>query len=209
MIPTALSFPPDAARSGQSAQKFSAARFPTQIKRFLIAIVIAACWITSSLRANAVQSVTLTWDPGANASAVGYRVYAYEDDSNVATTFNVFGLTRVTLPGLREGQRYTFKVTSYNADGVESAPSNAAEFTVPVPLQMFSGDTPTALRRLQFPILPQRWYEVQWSTNMQTWTTFKLVAFPKNYTWTEIQEPPTGLNPGELLPGRFFRLRVH
>lgn len=162
----------------------------------------------SSRQVEAVQSITLAWDRSADTSAVGYRVYAFEENSTSATSFNVFGLTQVTLPGLKEGLRYTFKVTSYNADGVESAPSNEAQITVPVPLLMFPGATPTDLRRFQFPVVPGRWYELQASTNMQTWTTVTSTGDPKAYTWTELREPDPGIKKGTQLPCRFFRLRI-
>ena len=173
-----------------------------------VPIVIAACWLVNSPRVQAVQSITLAWDRSSDSSAVGYRVYAYEENATAPTSFNVLGLTRVTLPGLKEGLRYTFKVTSYNASGIESAPSNPAEFAVPTPLLMLPGATPTALRRLQFPIVPGRWYEIQSSTNMKAWTTVQQTGGAGTYTWTEIQEPDPGIKAGTQLPCRFFRLKI-
>lgn len=208
MTATASSYFRDPVRDSQSSPKFFPTCNPLGLRHCFIAIVIVACWMMSSRPVEAVQSVTLAWDRSADSSAVGYRIYAYEENSTAPTSFNVLGLTQVTLPGLKEGLRYTFKVTSYNAAGVESAPSNEAEITVPVPLQMFPGATPSALRRFQFPVAPGRWYELQASTNMQTWTTVSQTGYPKAYTWTEIQEPDPGIKKGTQLPCRFFRLRI-
>jgi len=158
---------------------------------------------------HAVQSITLAWDRSTDSSAIGYRVYSYEENATVPTSFNVLGLTQVTLPGLKEGLRYTFKVTSYNAAGLESAPSSPAEYTVPVPLLMSPGSTPAALKRLQFPMVPGHWYEIQSSTNMKAWTTVQQTGFPTSYTWTEMQEPYPGIKAGTQLPCRFFRLKIH
>ena len=195
----------NAVRSSPSSKAFSPLGIPLHVKRCSLFIVIAACWITSSLSAKAVQSVTLAWDRSSDSSAVGYRVYAYEENTAEPTSYNVFGLTKVTLPGLKEGLRYTFKVTSYNAAGVESTPSNSAEVNVPVPLQMLPGATPNDLKRLQFPVAPGHWYELQSSTDLRTWTTVQQTPVATNYTWTEVQEPPTAVKRMH----RFFRLQVH
>lgn len=192
-------------RSGQSSKAFSPADTPFHARRCFIAIVIAACCLTGSLRANAVQSVTLAWDRSTDSSAVGYRIYAYEENVAAPTSFNAFGLTQMTLPGLKEGLRYTFTVTSYNAAGVESAPSSPAEYTVPVPLQILPGTTPEDLKRLQFPMATGHWYEIQASTNMTTWTTIQQTSVATGYGWTNVQEmaPPTKRTQ------RFFRLKIH
>jgi len=177
---------------------------PLWVRRCIV-IVIAACWITSSLSAKAVQSVTLAWDRSSDTSAVGYRIYAYEENVAEPTSYNVLGMTQVTLGGLKEGLRYTFKVRSYNAAGVESTPSNSADVTVPVPLQIFPGATQNDLKRFQFPIAPGRWYELQSSTDLRTWTTIQQTAVASTYTWTEVQETP----PPVKRTQRFFRLQVH
>src|SRR5262245_1159528 len=112
------------------------------VRRYLIAGSIIACCLAMLTLGSAESSVTLAWDRTSYPSAVGYRIYAREENTATATTFNVLGLTQVTVPGLKEGLRYTFTVTSYNASGVESIPSNTAEFVVPVSLNLLHGTTP-------------------------------------------------------------------
>jgi len=200
--------PAIAAARRPASKIFRRFNLPPSVRGSLLALAIAACWMAGSVCASAVQSVTLAWDRSSDSSAVGYRVYAYEENATAPTSFNVLGLTRVTLPGLKEGLRYTFKVTSYNASGIESAPSSPAEFAVPTPLLMLPGATPTALRRLQFPMVPGRLYEIQSSTNMTAWTTVQQASTAGTYTWTEIQEPDPGIKAGTQLPCRFFRLKI-
>ena len=202
IVPTCL---PRTGRNNQSTQTSQSFNLPFRVKRTLVALAIAACWLAGSRRVEAVQSVTLAWDRSSDSSAVGYRIYAYEENSTAATSFNVFGLTKVTLPGLKEGLHYTFKVTSYNASGVESAPSSPAGYTVPVPLDIFPGATPDDLKQLQFPIAAGHWYEIQASTNMTTWTTVQQTAVATSYGWTNVQEPAAPVKRAQ----RFFRLKIH
>jgi len=201
--------PSSAAANGSSSKIFPRFNLPPSVGRSLLALAIAACWMAGGVCASAVQSVTLAWDRSSDTSAIGYRIYAYEENATVPESFNVFGLTKVKLAGLKEGLRYTFKVTSYNAAGVESAPAGPAEVVVPVPLQLLPGPTPNDLKQLQFPVAPGHWYEIQSSTNMQTWTTVQQTGTATAYAWTQIQEPGPALRQGTQVHCRFFRLKIH
>lgn len=174
-----------------------------------VALVSALCWMALPGRVDAEQSVTLAWNPSADAAVVGYRIQAREENA-APTTIHVGGQTRATVPGLKEGLRYTFTVTSYNEAGLESAPSNPAEFVVPVPLVLLPGATAGAAKRLQFPMAPGHWYELQASSDLKTWATIWQTGIAGVYTWTEFQDPLSGLN---ALPTgtrcRFYRLVVH
>lgn len=201
--------PVSAAARRPSSKIFRRFNIPPSVSCRILALAVAACWLAGSLRADAVQSVTLAWDRSADTSAIGYRLYAYEENTDVPASFNVFGLTKVTLAGLKEGLRYTFKVTSYNAAGVESAPAGPAELVVPVPLQLLPGPTPNDPKLLQFPVAPGHWYEIQSSPNMHTWSTVQQTATATAYTWTQIQEPGPTNRQGAGIPCRFFRLKIH
>lgn len=174
-----------------------------------VVLVIALGWLAKPGIASAEQSVTLAWNPSADTSVVGYHIQAREENS-APTTINVGGRTKATVPGLKEGLRYTFTVTSYNEAGLESAPSNPAEFVVPVPLVLVPGATADALKRLQFPMAPGHWYELQASSDLKTWTTIWQTGTASAYGWTEFQDPLSG---GSTIltgtRGRFYRLVVH
>lgn len=183
--------------------------------RNLAAVAIAALGILLPGNASAERSVTLAWYPSTDAAVTGYYVYSLEENATVATRINVAGLTQATIPALKEGLRYTFKVTAYNAAGLESAPSNEAMFVVPVTLRLLPGATVTASKRLQFPMAPGHWYELQASTNLTSWTTIWQTGTAVTYAWTEFQDinsgsgTGTGAKNGSMLPRRFYRLKVH
>jgi uncharacterized repeat protein (TIGR01451 family) len=83
------------------------------------------------LDVRADQSVSLAWDPSPDTNVVGYAVYygsasgAYDSRLDVGTN------TLATVAGLLKGLTYFFVVTAYDADGLESEPSNEVSFDVP------------------------------------------------------------------------------
>lgn len=159
--------------------------------------IVALCCV-SSLRAE--RSVTLAWYPSPDTSTVGYRVYMAEEGASAVVSSNVFNVTQVTWPGLKEGLRYTFTVTAYNAAGLESPPSNEASFVVPVPLQLLS-----APNRVVFPVAPGRGYELQISSDLRTWTTIWQTNNISAYAWTKYLDP---ISPGTGPTQRFYRLQI-
>lgn len=174
------------------------------VKPGFVASVAVACSLGMLTTVWAERSVTLAWNPSTDPSAIGYRIHVRAENATSATPINVVGLTKVTLPGLMEGLRYTFTVTSYNAAGVESPPSNEAEYLVPVPLHLLPGTTASATKLLQFPMAPGHWYELQASENMQTWTTIWQSSIASTYAWTDYTDPQSN-----ALNTRFYRLKVH
>ena len=177
----------------------------------LLAFAIAGCWLMMLASASAERSVTLAWDRSPDSAAVGYRIYAREENITTPTSINVLGLTQATVPGLKEGRRYTFTVTSYNAAGLESPHSNAAEFVVPVPLKLLPGASTSAPKRLQFPMVSGRWYEVQASTNLKSWTTIWQTGTSSTYAWAEYQDIDSAIpvDPrGAYFPKRYYRLKI-
>lgn len=181
-------------------------------KQGFMTFAIAACWMIMLVAASAEQSVTLAWDRSTDLTAIGYRVYTQEENAAAATSINVGGLTQVTLPGLKEGLRYTFTVTSYNAAGVESVPSSEARFVVPVPLRLLPGTTIAAAKRLQFPMAPGHWYELQASSDLKTWVTIWQTGTASSYAWTEFQDPLSVITINDHretgFRSRFYRLRI-
>lgn len=162
----------------------------------------------------AERSVTLAWERSSDPAAVGYYVYSLEENASTPTRYNVAGLTQVTVPSLKEGLRYTFKVTAYSAAGLESAPSNEAAFVVPVPLELLPGTTVADAKRLRFPMAPGHWYELQASTNLTTWVTIWQTGTASTYAWTEYLDTKSAIpvknSPLNVyLPSRYYRLKVH
>jgi chitin-binding protein len=153
---------------------------------------------------NAETSVTLAWNPSSDASVTGYYVYSREENSATATRTNVGVATQSRIGGLKEGARYAFTVTAYNAAGAESVPSNEAAYVVPVPIRMINPSPATGYKRVRFPAAPGHWYELQASTNLLTWTTIWQTGVANSYSWVEFQDPQS-----KTLKARFYRLVVH
>jgi hypothetical protein len=78
------------------------------------------------------STVTLTWDKSPGRTVKGYRLhYGVTSGRNYLHVLDVGKATSCKLPGLIPGKKYYFVVTSYNASGKESLPSNEASFTAP------------------------------------------------------------------------------
>jgi hypothetical protein len=76
----------------------------------------------------AVTNVSLAWDPSPSGGAAGYLVYSIVQGSSQSTVTDVGNATNAVVQNLVEGQSYTFYVTAYDANRVESDPSNSIDF---------------------------------------------------------------------------------
>jgi hypothetical protein len=133
--------------------------------------------------AQAVQSVTLAWNPSTCTNVAGYNVYygvASGAYTNMADPGNA---TSVTISALVEGTTYYFAATAYNTLGLESDYSNEADYTVP-------GTTGGALAELHISAAPAgqfiltvtgpvgNTYEIQATQDFKTWTVIGTVTVP-------------------------------
>jgi hypothetical protein len=83
--------------------------------------------------AQAQNSVTLAWSPGAGGGIAGYRLYdgvASRTYTNVIPTGTA---TSNTISGLASGAIYYFTVTAVGTNGLESDYSAEVSYTVPLP----------------------------------------------------------------------------
>ncbi len=94
----------------------------------LCAILMLAA---SSSLAQTVQNVTLAWDASPDASVVGY-ILRYGIVGGISTnSLDVANQTTGTASNLNAGTTVFFFVTAYNAQRLESLPSNLITYTVP------------------------------------------------------------------------------
>ena len=80
----------------------------------------------------ASQSVTLAWNPSADANVAGYRIYyglASGDYSSVVTVANT---DSVSIADLEVGTTYYFAAAAFDAAGNEGDLSDETSFTAPV-----------------------------------------------------------------------------
>jgi hypothetical protein len=83
--------------------------------------------------AQAVQSVTLAWDPNPDPTVVGYNLYCGVASGTYTNMVHVGNVTNITLSSLNEGTTYFFATTAYCGAGIEGDFSNEITYTVPGP----------------------------------------------------------------------------
>ncbi len=91
----------------------------------------------------AVNAVTLEWDPSPDAWVAGYAIHYGSACSNYTARVDVGNETAATITNLAAGVTYYFVATAYTADGQESLPSNEVAYTVPLSEEgMFTNQPP-------------------------------------------------------------------
>ena len=98
------------------------------------ALAALTVFLASRLPVTASQSVSIGWSPSASPDVAGYIVHYGPVDQSTTNQVDVGNVTAATLSNLSEGLEYFFYVTAYNAIGIESDPSNAVQYSVPVPI---------------------------------------------------------------------------
>jgi hypothetical protein len=165
------------------------------------AILLTSC---ASLSAKASQSVSISWDAAADASAKGYIVYAGKSGTNYTAQMDVGTNTSVTFTGMTEGTTNYFAVSAYNAANIVSAPSSAITYIVPGKLSMKTKSAPTSAAALTFATAPGHYYQVQASTDMINWTTVYQTATATNNATVEYDDPQAS-----SMSKRYYRLLMH
>ena len=171
---------------------------PSAIQLWVLALLFGVVCLT-----HAERTVNLEWNPVTNGSITGYRIYCLEEGATEPVQIDVGSATSTTMGGLKEGLGYTFTVTAYNEQGRESTPSTPAKIVVPVPVQLVRPSTPTAIKRIRFPVAPGRSYEIQASVDLRNWTTIWQTGIATTYTWLEVPDLQSG-----SLKQRYYRLKV-
>jgi len=90
--------------------------------------MLAGCWSASVNGATA----TLQWGASSDPAVAGYRVHSTPLSGGATTVVDAGNTTSMTIASLVAGQSYSFFVTAYTADAIESDPSTTVTFTVPV-----------------------------------------------------------------------------
>ncbi|MDB6037697.1 MAG: putative hemagglutinin/hemolysin-related protein [Verrucomicrobiales bacterium] len=84
------------------------------------------------LSASGNQNISLAWDASASSDVTGYTVYYSQTGQAQTNSVNVGNFTTASISNLVEGASYSFYVTAYTMDGLESQPSNIITYSVPV-----------------------------------------------------------------------------
>ena len=169
----------------------------------VVPVLGALFWLAQPGAALAERSVTLAWNPSQSSNVMGYYLYVLEENSVTPTRITVGNTNQTTVSSLKEGLHYSFTVTAFNASAMESLPSNEALFVVPVPLSMVSASA-NGLKRIQFQGAPGRSYELQASSDLQTWATIWQTGSVTTYALLDFEDPES-----DVLMCRYYRLLVH
>lgn len=89
----------------------------------------------SSLTSFAAPSITLAWDPSADPSVVGYKVYYGVGTRNYTNSLSAGSATTFTVSNLVIGRTYYFAATAYDTNGIESDYSSEVSGSVVLPNQ--------------------------------------------------------------------------
>lgn len=186
-----------------SKQTFKLVSHGKNAGRAVTVAIAALIGLGSSFNAKALRSVTLGWNPSSSSNLAGYYVYTHEENAALPTRHDAGPNTQATISGLKEGLNYRFTVTAYNGLGLESLPSDAVDYFVPVPLELMRSTSSTPSVRLRFPMVPGRWYDLQASSDLRSWTTIWQTGGALIYTLADYQDQRSG-NPGS----QFYRLII-
>lgn len=160
------------------------------------------CFALVQNAVQALQSVSLAWDPSTDRTVVGYRIYYGVASSAATNAVDIGNATSVSIPGLIEGMTYFFAATAYDALEQESRFSNVLSYTVPA-----------ALAKLKIRVTANG--QVVLTLAGQGGHTYDLLATQGFAVWTVIGTVTLGTT-GSLefvdliaanLPARFYRMR--
>jgi concanavalin A-like lectin/glucanase superfamily protein/fibronectin type III domain protein len=96
-----------------------------------VGVTLLAVPIFPATAAAESGSLTIAWDPNAEADVAGYRVHIGTQPGRYSVVTDAGDRTMLTIPALVEGQQYFFTVTAYSAAGVPSEPSGEISAVVP------------------------------------------------------------------------------
>jgi hypothetical protein len=82
-------------------------------------------------QSSSLSTVFLEWNPVADSNVVGYFVYEGGASGNYSTRIDAGNDLTIEIADLSAGQAYYFAVTTYDAAGNESLPSNESYIVVP------------------------------------------------------------------------------
>ena len=152
----------------------------------------------------ASRSIVLGWDRSADPTVAGYSVYCGTNSGQYTLRVDASNQTAAKLTNLQEGITYYFAITAYDTNGVESALSPEVSFIVPGFLQLSQASMSSGAMLILFPVAPPHWYEIQASSDLQTWMTLGQTDVVTANEWTSFADFQSS-----TLPRRFYRLVEH
>jgi len=174
-----------------------------QKNHFRLVLLILLVWCAGRHPA-AAQNIILEWDASNSPDVTGYNLYYGTNSGSYPVKIDAGDSTSVTISNLLAGVTYYFVATAYDANGDESAYSNEVTFILPGILTLTPGANAGDPALIQFPVAPGHWYEVQATSNFQTWSTLWQTEVAVSNIWVQYTDPDTG-----AFNSRFYRLILH
>lgn len=167
---------------------------------FLFALVFCLMGLE---KAHATDLV-LDWNASSSPNVTGYYVYYGTTSGIYSYKVDAGNGTTLTITNLAPGTTYYFAATAYDADGDESAYSSEVSYLVPGMLTLTSASGAASPAVLQFSVEPGHSYEIQATTDLQTWTSIWQSDVAVSNVWMQFVDPDMA-----AYPSRFYRLVSH
>jgi hypothetical protein len=175
------------------------ARKPAQ--KFIGLSTFLAICLALAAPARASQSVSLAWNPESDPNVAGYAVYLGTTNGAYTSRFDVGTNIQITVTGLTEGTTNYFAIAAYNSARMEGTKSVGLSYLVPGLIRAVPSGAAGSPMNLTFPVASGHWYELQASTNLQTWTNLAQTPVESVNAWVTLQDQQPGNS-----SRRFFRL---
>jgi hypothetical protein len=150
------------------------------------------------------RNVTLAWNASASLSTAGYNVYYGTASGTYPKKISPGNVTSTTLSNLTEGATYYFVATACDLNANESPRSTETSFIVPGVLSVSRSPSTSQRALLSFPVEPGHYYEVQATTNFQSWTSLWQTGVSSSNAWVQFSDSSSS-----ALRSRFYRLALH
>jgi len=143
------------------------------------------CWLLMQLTAvlptsaqSVAKPVTLGWNAAADPAVRGYAIYYGRTNLATNTRINASTNLSCTISGMVVGVTYRIYAVSYDAQGIESVPSNQLTFTPTTPA------APAPALKLQIARQSNGTMRVSWTTAPGTTARIQSASSPTATTWT-------------------------
>ncbi len=173
-------------------------KWPARLTRNLL-LGAVLCSVLPGLTLRAAQNLSVAWNP--TAGAAGYYFYCGTNGTNYTSLFDVGTNSTITLTGLTEGRTNNFTVVGYNSARMLGTPAAQMSFIVPGCIRFNAATSAGAPANICFPVAVGHSYQVEASTNLQTWTNIWQTSMSTSNAWVYYQDPQAG-----SFTMRFYRL---
>jgi len=171
-------------------------------KKFQALFVMFA--LLAGLDCAVARSLTFSWNASASPSVTRYNVYYGTTSGSYTNKISVGNVTNATISNLCAGVTYYFTATAVDTNANESGFSNEASFIVPGILTMGKNANVGGAPLIQFPVEPNHWYEVQASSDLQSWSTIWQTSVATSNVWVQFTDTNAS-----AFSSRFYRLVLH